>query len=443
MYASTLGLTAFVDWTGGARSAEGIMWFGIGALLGWPFAGVLILPFVLEEWAMGIIANDIWDVSLRYLDGTVRCLIVLVLQVAVDTFFYHKVVIVPWRLVAYNIFGGKDRGPDIFGTEPWHYYIRNLLLNFNLWFVLAVAAVPLLAIQAATRSRPQTKQTTLRLWVLAMPLYLWLGIFSLQPHKEERFMFPAYPFLVLNAAIALHILLGWIGVTDSTKLMGKVPAQLKLVLVATTVTLAVNAGLLRVYGTVSSYRAPLVIYDALRDNATSNPGDTVCFGKDWYRFPTSHFLPDNLHAKFVKSEFDGLLPGDFSEAAVGFGLFPGTWLIPPGMNDRNREDPVKYIDISHCSFLVDSYMPNSTPSALEPAYTMHKDWERLSCVDFLDSAQTHLLARTIWLPDLPFVPDKYRRVWGEHCLLKRRKVTAAPKTVEVTQIEFKPQIQLR
>ena len=27
-----------------------------------------------------------------------------------------------------------------------------------------------------------------------LPIYLWLAIFSLQPHKEERFMYPIYPF---------------------------------------------------------------------------------------------------------------------------------------------------------------------------------------------------------------------------------------------------------
>ena len=72
-------------------------------------------------------------------------------------------------------------------------------------------------------------------------------------------------------------------------------------------------------------------------------GDTVCFGKDWYRFPSSYFLPKGMHAKFVKSEFAGLLPGEFSEAKTGFGFFPGTWLVPRGMNDRNVEDPGKYV----------------------------------------------------------------------------------------------------
>jgi alpha-1,2-mannosyltransferase len=50
-----------------------------------------------------------------------------------------------------------------------------------------------------------------------------------------------------------------------------------------------------------------------------------------------------MRAKFIKSEFDGLLPGEFSEAQTGFGMWPGAWLIPSGMNDQNIEDMGKYV----------------------------------------------------------------------------------------------------
>lgn len=41
------------------------------------------------------------------------------------------------------------------------------------------------------------------------PLYVWMGILTLQAHKEERFMFPAYPILCFNAAVALYLIRGW------------------------------------------------------------------------------------------------------------------------------------------------------------------------------------------------------------------------------------------
>ena len=78
MYTSSFGLAAFMDWRGGPKTASGIMWFGIGAIVGWPFSGILIAPFIVEELVIAIVSGDIPEVFRRILDGTVRCLIVLV-----------------------------------------------------------------------------------------------------------------------------------------------------------------------------------------------------------------------------------------------------------------------------------------------------------------------------------------------------------------------------
>lgn len=264
-------------------------------------------------------------------------------QLAVDAFFYHKLVVVPWEIVKYNVFSGSGRGPDIFGTEPWDFYIRNLLLNFNVWFLLAATVWPLLGLQYALRAKPTTRQTPLRDLVFTAPLYAWLAIFSLQPHKEERFMYPVYPCIALNAAIALHILLSYIGNSDPQRLVGKIPAKLKFTAISIFVVLAVDVGILRTLGLISAYRAPLSIYKPLQRPEYDNVQENICLGKEWYRFPSSYFLPEGMRAKFIKSAFDGLLPGQFNEATVGFGFFPGTWLVPPGMNDQNIEDPNKYV----------------------------------------------------------------------------------------------------
>jgi alpha-1,2-mannosyltransferase len=421
MYTSTLGLTAFMDWQGGAKTATGIMWFGIGALLGWPFAGALIIPFVIEDWMVAIWMSNTFETFRKYLDGVVRCLIVLALQVAIDAFFYHDIVLVPLRLVLYNVFGGKDRGPDIFGTEPWHYYLRNLLLNFNIWIVFALAVGPLLIIQGLLLRQQTTKQTLLRTTVFISPFYLWFTIFTLQPHKEERFMFPAYPFLALNAAIAFHMLLTWLGTSNPKTLIGKIPPSFKLAAILPIVIVSLNLGLSRIYATVTAYNAPLQTYSALNEPNMTTPFSTVCFGKDWYRFPSSHFLPGGTHAKFIRSEFRGLLPGEFSEARTGFGFYPGTYLIPSGMNDLNQEDVGKYSDVQHCDYLVDSHMPGNAATEHEPLYVLDDaKWERVLCKPFLDNARTPLLARTIWVPNVPGLPKQLQRRWGEHCLLKRK-----------------------
>jgi len=105
------------------------------------------------------------------------------------------------------------------------------------------------------------------------------------------------------------------------------------------------------------------------------------------------------------------------------------------MNDQNIEDLGKYVskkavfrnytdplqtDIRACKFLVDTYYPGSGSTELEPHYILDtENWEKVTCAPFLDAARTHMLARTIWLPNMPFIPPKFQRHWGEHCLLKK------------------------
>lgn len=78
MYTTMLGTAAFMDWRGGLKTNAGIMWFGIGAMIGWPFAGALIAPFVAEELTLAWLVKDKSDIIWRFLDGFARCVIVLV-----------------------------------------------------------------------------------------------------------------------------------------------------------------------------------------------------------------------------------------------------------------------------------------------------------------------------------------------------------------------------
>jgi alpha-1,2-mannosyltransferase len=421
MYTTMLGFSAFMDWARGMRTAEGIMWFGIGTTLGWPFAGALVLPFIAEEVLLAAVSGEVSDGFWRIFYGTNRAILVLAVQTAIDSFLYKKFVCVPLNIVLYNVFSGGSRGPDIYGVEPWHFYVRNLALNFNIWFFLALAAFPLLLAQHVVVQKAVSRQTMLRSVVFVSPFYLWLAIFTAQPHKEERFMYPAYPALALNAAISLHIVLANFGSTDPHRLVSKIPASVKLAVVSIPILLSFDAGMLRTIGTFTAYSAPLNVYKPLHNPGVAQSGDTVCLGKEWYRFPSSFSLPHGVHAKFVKSEFSGLLPGEFSEANEGFGIFPGTWLVPPGMNDENLEDVGKYVDIDHCTFLVDSQLPSTSPTTLEPNYISdNENWDKLKCTSFLDASQTHLLGRLLYIPDMPFIPERFQRKWGEYCLLQRR-----------------------
>lgn len=426
MYTTMLGMAAFMDWRGGLRTAQGILAIGAGAVLGWPFSVAMAIPFLLEDLMFATISDrqGLIELFWRLVDGTVRALLVLTLQVSIDVFFYKKLVVVPWNIVWYNVLSGGG-GPDLYGTEPWHFYLRNLFLNFHIWLLLALLSMPLLFVQHFASAKDATKPSYLRGIVFLSPFYLWLAIFTLQPHKEERFMYPAYPSLALNAAVSLHIVLANVGSTDPKDMVSKIPVQLRLAAILAVMLSAFALSAFRTLGTITAFNAPLSIYKPLHSTTNGHfANENVCLGKEWYRFPSHYLLPEGMRAKFIKSEFSGLLPGPFHEgtSGQGLGLFPGTWLEPPGMNDQNLEDPGKYTDVKHCDYLIDSHLPSTETTRLEPNFIADSEhWERVKCLPFLDAASTGIVGRLVWVPDLPFVPSRFKRVYGEYCLLKRRK----------------------
>lgn len=241
-------------------------------------------------------------------------------------------------------------------------------------------------------------------------------------------MYPVYPFLALNAAMAFHIILSAFGSSGPKSIIGMIPARLKLLVVTMGLLLSLDLSVTRIIGVYTAYSAPLKIYEPLgagviREQGIGGRGDNVCFGKEWYRFTSSYFLPRDMHAKFIQSEFRGLLPGEFSEARTGFGVFSGTWMPTTGLNDRNEEDMAKYVDIRQCSFLVDTQYPEDTNPLppYEPDYIGDGDkWDVVKCEPFLDASRTHFLSRVLWMPESTLVPEEYRRKWGRHCLLRRK-----------------------
>jgi alpha-1,2-mannosyltransferase len=72
--------------------------------------------------------------------------------------------------------------------------------------------------------------------------------------------------------------------------------------------------------------------------------------------------------------------------------------------------------------MIDSYFPGAEISPLEPAYVQDTEtWEPVACEPFLDQARTSTIARLIWIPQIPGLPAKFQRHWGQYCLLRRRK----------------------
>jgi alpha-1,2-mannosyltransferase len=80
MYTIMLGMAAFMNWRGGLKTAQGIFWFAVGGVVGWPFAMALSLPFLFEEVVLATLSSKdaFIDVIMRFMRGTVAALLVVV-----------------------------------------------------------------------------------------------------------------------------------------------------------------------------------------------------------------------------------------------------------------------------------------------------------------------------------------------------------------------------
>lgn len=212
-------------------------------------------------------------------------------------------------------------------------------------------------------------------------------------------MFPAYPFLLINAAISLNSIPFMISFLPSSLI------TLPPILVSALISLS------RVLHITTSFSAPLYIYSYLPSTPTP---ETLCIGKEWYRFPSSFHLPTNISPAFITSSFRGLLPGHFPSSPTR----AGTWQIPEGMNDLNEYDEGKVIPIDQCDYLVDLSLPSQTElNSEEPDYSKDLHWETIHCERWLDTGSSVWKAwdRRFWYPGR----NSKTEGWGKYCLLKR------------------------
>lgn len=140
----------------------------------------------------------------------------------------------------------------------------------------------------------------------------------------------------------------------------------------------------------------------------------VCVGKEWYRFPSSFFLPSTQHwrLQFIESEFRGQLPQPYSQESGA------TRIIPENMNDLNLEEPSRYINVSECHFLIDT--DSKDVYAREPQYSRdHENWEVIQSYPFLDAKRSPTLFRAFYVP---FITES-RCSYMDYNLLKNKHLS--------------------
>lgn len=338
--------------------------------------------------------------------SVISLIVFLVPVVWVDLQYYGKLVIAPLNIVIYNVF--TDHGPDLYGVEPLSYYVNNGFLNFNVVFLLACCCLPLVLL-VSWILKISSRNTDIPVWLVLLPMYIWIAIFFTRPHKEERFLFPIYPLFALSGAVAVdYIQKFFSSLFTRGRVSNHYTDNTNWISVSVGATFAVLS-LSRIMAIYQGYHAPLELFVELNKissdpkihTLSSDKPVNVCVGKEWYRFPSNFFLPaNNWNLQFIRSEFKGQLPKPFSSHQ------DATKLIPSDMNDMNKEEISRYINVNKCHYLIDLDLPNETE--LEPRYSQRRDeWKILASYKFLDGSRSHRLFRAFYIPFLSSVYCTY------------------------------------
>lgn len=93
MYTSMLGAAAFIDRRRGFRTAEGVFWFALGGLLGWPFSLAMCIPHIAEELFMAAVSWGMVPTTLRLVKGGIASIFLLVTSLSLC--FSHRLTYIP------------------------------------------------------------------------------------------------------------------------------------------------------------------------------------------------------------------------------------------------------------------------------------------------------------------------------------------------------------
>ena len=432
MYTITLAMSYWIQ----SRYNLVIVWIGVSVLFGWPFSAVLaVLP------AVDIVINQYKQLPKLMLYGVLTVCIVVVPSILVDYVMYNKYVVAVLNIVLYNGAGGAD----LYGTESVAFYINNLLLNFNIVFILSIFSLPTVFINIISHDSIQ-RQSHVQSMKLIVSMYVWVVLMSMMAHKEERFIYIVYPLICYSAAYtvtyAYNILLLIINTVASTTIQ---PTRL-LNTVSTVVIVLVFAvlSISRTALLIDAYNAPLHIYTYLYNNINTLGDSThnICVGKEWYRFPSHYFLNDHQRLQFIKSGFNGQLPqmyhqlqsSDISNNTSHIQrLIDSTSTIPLYMNNMNYEEHTRYIQPYQCDFIIDTEFKQHKFNPDEHWYTYLKplpQHNKPECVDiytftniysipFLDSISTRQPYRSFYLPFI----QQQNSVYGQYNIFQRETQT--------------------
>ena len=170
----------------------------------------------------------------------------------------------------------------------------------------------------------------------------------------------------------------------------------------------------------NGYMAPQYLYSYLYSSSSEKEEMMVCTCGEWYRFPSSYFLPKNIQLGYLPSSFHGQLPQPFTP----YGSTQKSLEYQTGtFNHINAEELDRYVqDISQCHYIVEYIPPTTTttsvPECIQYIQQDEVDWQMIQEYPFLDVASTSTLHRAYYIPFLrkPGINVHY----GSYTLFQRR-----------------------
>ena len=142
---------------------------------------------------------------------------------------------------------------------------------------------------------------------------------------------------------------------------------------------------------ISGYGAPFRVYASIPKSNLSR--QHCCVSAEWYRFPSSYFLPSNVRLKYLPFENAGQLPRPYPENVTH-----GTSVVDPFFNDMNREEPSTYTTLESCDYLVELREHNDDDGRNFDS----SEWKIREEFPFLNRNSCSGLRRAFWIP---FIPD--------------------------------------
>ncbi|VDK21477.1 unnamed protein product [Taenia asiatica] len=391
----------------------------VSTIVVWPFSVVLGVPLALFLIASGMIAHLI-------VHSIFWALALITPMVLIDTFYYGGLMCSTWNIISYNALSslqGRSLS-QLYGTETAAYYVLNYFLNYNIAIVfVATFTVPVficVMLRIGWKTATDFHRRAFKLLCIALtPLLMWNVVFSIQSHKEERFLFPCFPCLDLLITLLLCVLF----FNHSGKSVTCLPFSVFVVM--SFLLLFIGLSFSRILALTQGYSAPMYLVQHL---PVSNASKTLCIGRDWHHFPSHFLLPRENHGwrvHFLRSNFSGQLPGKFAE---GVGVLEATRSPSSHFNDMNLPEEGTFFNIEKCDYILDRL---SKPGENEVQYSADtRTWRILLTRPILERTQLNSnatesllqkaftrLQRAFFIPYL----FKLNNIWKDMHTLERIK----------------------